>query len=123
MHVITHVETTIATVPDNEVTAPIHESLAEKALLSDEHLVDAGYVDADLLVSSQRDHDVRLIGPVREDVHWQVREGKGYDISCFAIDWKKQVVKCPQGCCSSKWVQTRDRHDQETIHVRFRHSD
>jgi transposase len=39
VHVITHVETTIATVPDSEVTASLHEALAEKALLPDVHLV------------------------------------------------------------------------------------
>src|SRR5512135_1411688 len=43
VHLITHVETTIATVPDSEVTASIHETLAKKDLLPDDHLVDAGY--------------------------------------------------------------------------------
>jgi transposase len=123
VHLLTHVETTIATVPDSEVTASIHETLAKKDLLPDDHLVDAGYVDADLLVRSQVEHDVRLVGPVREDIHWQVREGKGYDASCFSIDWEQQTVTCPQGCRSSKWIQTRDRHNQQTVHVRFRHSD
>jgi transposase len=43
VHLLTHVETTIATVPDSEVTASIHETLAKKDLLPDDHLVDAGY--------------------------------------------------------------------------------
>ncbi len=42
IHVITHVETTSATVPDTEMTAPIHEALATKAILPGDHLVDAG---------------------------------------------------------------------------------
>ena len=67
VHLITHVETTAASVPDSEMTAPIHEALADKQILPGDHLVDAGYVDADLLLSSQLDHGVRLVGPVRAD--------------------------------------------------------
>jgi transposase len=123
LHLITHVETTAAPVPDTEMTAPIHEALANKHVLPSDHLVDSGYVDADLLVNSQLDHGVRLVGPVRADIHWQVREGKGYDLSCFTIDWEHQTVTCPQGCRSSKWADACDRNGRHTIQVRFRHSD
>src|ERR1019366_6682701 len=47
-HLITNVETTDATVPDNQMTAPIHARLAERHLLPDEHLVDSGYPSAEL---------------------------------------------------------------------------
>ena len=43
VHLITHVETTTAAVPDNQVVENIHEALDEKALLPEQHLVDAGY--------------------------------------------------------------------------------
>ncbi len=123
LHVITHVETTEAALPDSEMTATIHEALAAKQMLPKDHLVDTGYVDADLLIKSQLEHGIRLVGPVREDIHWQVREGKGYDLSCFTIDWEQHTVTCPQGCSSSKWAYARDCHGRETIQVRFRHSD
>jgi transposase len=122
-HLITHVETTMATVPDTEVTAPIHEALSAKHLSPSDHLVDAGYVDADVLITSQLKHQIRLVGPVRGDVHWQAKEAKGYDISCFTIDWEQRTVTCPQGCHSSKWAYARDGNGCETIQVRFRHSD
>jgi transposase len=32
-------------------------------LLPEQHLVDAGYVDAELLVTSQREYQVGLVGP------------------------------------------------------------
>jgi transposase len=60
---------------------------------------------------------------VRRDVHWQAREAKGYDLSCFTIDWEQRTVTCPQGCHSSKWAYARDGNGRETIQVRFRHSD
>jgi transposase len=123
LHVITHVETTVAALPDSEMTASIHEALAAKQLLPTDHLVDTGYVDADLLIKSQWEYGVRLVGPVRDDIHWQVREAKGYDLSRFTIDWKQHRVTCPVGCHSSKWAYARDPNGRETIQVRFRHSD
>src|SRR5215510_4736869 len=41
-HVITHVETTPATTPDDQMLDTIHAALAEQALLPREHLVDCG---------------------------------------------------------------------------------
>jgi transposase len=41
-HLITHVETTVGTVQDEQVTAPVHQALAAKGLLPKEHLLDRG---------------------------------------------------------------------------------
>src|SRR5215210_3042583 len=64
-HLVTHVMTCPAMQPDMASTAEIHERLAAKSLLPAEHFVDSAYVDAALLVGSQRDHGVSLEGPVR----------------------------------------------------------
>ncbi len=53
-NLVTNVETTSATTPDGEVTSTVHQKLAAKNLLPDEHLVDAAYVDAYQLVESSR---------------------------------------------------------------------
>jgi transposase len=50
-HLITHVETTSAAVPDDQVLASVHQALARRDLLPAIHLVDAGYTDAEGLVS------------------------------------------------------------------------
>jgi transposase len=55
---ITHVETTSAPVSDDAMTASIHAELERKELLPAEHIVDTGYVDAKLLVESQRDYQI-----------------------------------------------------------------
>src|SRR3954454_13227477 len=68
-HLITQVETTAAPAADGDATGPIHCALAAKALLPDGHIVDAGYIDAGLLVASLREHGVTLLGPVRGDYH------------------------------------------------------
>lgn len=67
IHLITHVETTAAGVTDSALSALIHDALAKKDLLPGEHFLDAGYVDADLLVKSQRDLGVEVVGPMRPD--------------------------------------------------------
>jgi transposase len=116
-HLITHVETTSASMPDVTMTAPIHEALAAKALLPSTHLVDAGYIDATLLVSSLQEHQVDLVGPVRTDVSWQARAAQGYDISAFNVDWEAQTVTCPAGHTNVTWHPRHDRWGNAVIHV------
>ncbi len=74
---IVQVQPTLAPVQDVEVTATIQHELAQADLLPDEQVVDTGYVDADLLVSSQRDYGMRLLGPVLADTRGprQSRQG------------------------------------------------
>jgi transposase len=69
-NLITHVETTPATTPDGTMTATIHQALAQKQLLPKEHFVDTAYIDAQLLVSSDTDHKIDLVGRVPPDSSW-----------------------------------------------------
>jgi transposase len=118
-HLITQVHTTVATTQDVSCTAEIQQALADKELLPSRHLVDTGYVDADLLVSSQKLHQIKLFGPPRDGNTWQAREG-GYTPSQFAVDWQKQQVTCPQGKVSRSWQATKTkRYAQPVVMVRF----
>lgn len=102
-HLIVNVETTPATTPDDNMVAVVHRSLAERHLLPAEHLVDKGYTSAQVLLESQRDHGVTLIGPVADDPSWQARAGEGFDKAHFQVDWERQVVTCPVGKKSASW--------------------
>jgi transposase len=102
-HVITHVETTPATTPDDHMLEPIHAALAVQALLPRDHLVDCGYTDAETLVESVQDYGVHIVGPVAADPSWQAREGTGFDKAQFLVDWDQQVVTCPMGKQSISW--------------------
>jgi transposase len=73
VHLITHVETTDATASEANMTETIHQALCDKSLPPDEHLVDTAYVDAELLVNSQEQFDISLVGPGRPDSSWQAR--------------------------------------------------
>lgn len=111
-HLITHVETTLATQQDVEVVEAIHQALAEHDLLPAVHLVDMGYPAGDVLVSSQQQYGLDLFGPVRPDTSWQAHAAQGFDLTHFDIDWDAHTAHCPQGNTSQTWTphQGRDRH-------------
>ncbi len=117
-HLITNVETTEATVPDNQMTAPIHSRLAGRGLLPAEHYVDSGYPSAELLVSSLAGYGIALVTPLLADTSLQARAGAGYDRTAFAIDFGAQQATCPQGQASSSWNPVTQR-GTETIVITF----
>jgi transposase len=102
-HLVTHVKTDQAMRPDMTCTAEIHERLAAKGLLPAEHFVDAGYVDAALLVASWRDHGIALEGPVRAITKRRSEAEQAYELRHFVIDWAREQVTCPQGRTSVTW--------------------
>jgi len=116
---ITHVETTAGPVADGDMTPVIHQALEHKRLLSRTHLVDTGYLDAALLVSSERDFGVDLYGPTRADYRWQSQAGAGFAAKDFHIDWQKQQAICPEGRTSIGWTPAIDKRDNEVIKIKF----
>lgn len=102
-HLVTHVMTYPAMQPNTASTAEIHERLAAKALLPAEHFVDAGHVDAALLVGSLRDHDVSLEGPVRGVARRRTQAERACGQRHFAINWERERVRRPQGKVSVAW--------------------
>ena len=121
--VITDVATCPSMRPDMTSTASIHDRLAAKGLLPAEHFVDSGYVDAGLLVSSQRDHGLSLEGPVRGVSSRQMHDGQGYSLPHFRIDWGRQQVTCPQGKTSVYWRTLRLPDGSPRIQVQLSRSD
>jgi transposase len=118
-HLITHVHTTTAAVHEAQCTEAIHEALAAKQLPPHEHLVDSAYVDAELLVRSQTDHHITLVGPTRPNNNWQAKTESAYTVDQFVVDWEKQQVRCPQGKLSSQWTARIDHTDMPYIAVGF----
>jgi hypothetical protein len=55
------------------MTEPIHQALAERAMVPGEHYLDSGYPSADLLVSSLTDYGIRLVTPMLADTSPQAR--------------------------------------------------
>lgn len=122
-HLITHIETTAATVQDVEVVDDIHSDLEQLDYLPDQHIVDMGYSSAGLFVDSQQNYQVDLITPVRDDRSWQFREGTGFDVAQFEIDWEQKHATCPMGKVSSSWTACPPRQGHEVIYIKFRSPD
>jgi len=118
-HLIVEVVTQAATTPDGEVMPELHAQLAHQEMLPGQHLVDMGYVDADVLADSSIHYQVDLVGPVPPDVSWQAQDGERFDHSQFSIDWQAQQVTCPASCTSQSWGTSYDRHRKPVIRVRF----
>ena len=123
-HLITHVETGKPNQHDNQRIPTIHQALAEKQILPERHLVDAGYMDGELLFGSQQDYGITLCGPVPTNNTWQAKTEGAYTINDFLIDWETEQVICPQGKRSSWWYQGLDkRNGNPLIFVKFAKDD
>jgi transposase len=116
---VTHVETTPSPVADGAATPTIHARLHAKGLLPGQHIVDTGYLDANLLAESRRDYAVDLYGPTRPDNHWQSRAGEGFDTQSFHIDWERERALCPEGRASIGWTPAVDQYGTAVIKVKF----
>jgi transposase len=116
---ITQVMTTPATTQDSVMGPAIHQDLADRDLLPGRHLLDSGYVDADLLVTAQTPHQIDVVGPPFGSYSRQRREGKGYDLQAFAIDWEAQQARCPQGHSSVHWRPGYNVSGDPVVRIRF----
>jgi len=118
-HLLTHVHTTPATVHEVQCTEPIQQALVAKDVPPQEHLVDAAYISAELLVKSRADHGIALRGPTRPDVSWQAQVDGAYRLDQFVVDWDHQQVRCPQGKTSVNWAERVRPVNHPFIQVRF----
>jgi transposase len=122
-HVITNVETTDATVTDQEMTPVVHSHLAGRGLLPAEHAVDTGYTSTELFLSSAADHGVELVGPLGGNTSWQARTPDAFDHSDFTIDWDRQQATCPTGAVSSIWSTQKSSSGKTVQKIEFRRTD
>jgi transposase len=118
-HLITQVETAPATQQDHHALKAIQAELADKDLLPQQHLVDAGYISAKRILESRDQHAIDLIGPVHVDPSWQAHTPGAFDVAQFSIDWDQQVVTCPQGEHSVAWHRGKDAKGESVVTVWF----
>lgn len=118
-HLITHVETTISPATDASALEAVHLSLQENEVLPSQHLVDAGYVDAQTLVRSRGEYQVDLLGPAPGDGRWQAKAGKGFDAAHFTLDWDAKKATCPAGQQSVEWGSSRDAGGHPVVRIKF----
>lgn len=118
-HLIVHVATAPAPEADADRAAPIQAALAAQALAPATHLLDAGYVDAGLLVHSRVAHQIEVIGPVRPEASWQGTTAGAYGLSAFTLDWAQRKATCPQGQVSRSWSTGQDSWGNPAVFIQF----
>lgn len=118
-HLITQIETRPAIEQDNEATADIQNQLVKSELCPQQHLVDAGYVSAKLILESQEIHGIDLVGPVHVDPSWQAHTPGAFDATQFQVDWDAQVAVCPQGERSIGWYPQQDSQQEPIVRIVF----
>jgi transposase len=116
-HLITKVETTIGPAADGAPTPQIHAALEQRNLRPGTHIVDTGFLGAELLVKSPEHDGVDLLGPTRLDYHWQARAGNGFEAQHFQVDWGQQHATCPAGKTSISWTPAIDNRGNAVIKV------
>lgn len=118
-HLIVNVATTPAAVTDVMMTEPVHAALAGAGRLPVEHLVDAGYVTAHLMVRSAEVYGLTLTGPALPAISPQTAAADGFSLDDFTIDWDAEQVTCPNGTTTGQWRQARSQHDSPVIRIQF----
>jgi transposase len=115
---ITHVETTAATVQDVEVVDAVHADLAVQDCLPSEHLMDMGYLSSEVLVSSLQ-MGIDVVGPVRAATSWQAQTEGAFDLTCFEIDWEQKRARCPMGHVTRYWNEGTGKHGKPNVTTAF----
>lgn len=100
---ITDVQTTPASVHDAAVVPQIQAALSQRELLPRRHYLDGAYLEGSGLVDSQEQYGITVVGPVPGDRSWQARQGTGFGVEAFELDWDAQKARCPAGQASSGW--------------------
>ncbi|GAC1386799.1 MAG: hypothetical protein NVSMB33_16340 [Ktedonobacteraceae bacterium] len=118
-HLIVEVIPTSATMADGDIVGELHAHLDAQQMLPAQHLMDMGYVDAEVLAESQSRYQVDIVGPVMPDTSWASKEAGRFDHRQFQVDWQTHETTCPAGHISRDWGHIPDRHGQPSLRVRF----
>jgi transposase len=122
-HVITQVETTSATDQDVSVVDTMHQALAQQNRLPGVHVVDGADASGEKLARSQREYQIDLLGPMRQDQRWPAHDAQAFDISHFQIDWEQEIVLCPLGKQRRPWKPSKGPRGKPTLQVSFYRKD
>jgi transposase len=122
-HRITPIDTTPGPARDGAATPTIHAALAQRGRLPGTHLVDTGFLDADLCVESRDDDGVDRLGPTRLDDPWQAREGAGVDVQHVQIAGDRPHARWPAGHTRMRWTPAMDHRGHAVIKVKCSSND
>lgn len=115
---VTHVDTTDASVHEAKRIGSIHQALSDRGVSPDIHLVDTAYASADAAIEAKDFRGTTLVGPPTPNASWQARDEEAFSRDQFTTHWEKKTVSCPAGKKSQWWTEGTER-GREQIRVRF----
>lgn len=118
-HLITQIETALATQADIDGLETIQADLDAHDCLPNTQIVDSAFCSGRTLVDSRDTYGVDLLAPTRPDVSWQAQTEGAFDLSSFQIDFQQRRATCPQGQVSSAWTERTGTRGQPIIQTSF----
>jgi transposase len=119
---ITQVETTTSSIHDVKMTEQIQDDLIECNLQPETQIVDQGYMEIELLMSSRK-KGIDLLGPVASGKNWQSKVENAFDHDQFEVDWERERAKCPDGKISHSFSHRKTRRGTPNFTISFSKSD
>lgn len=117
---VVDVQLSLAPRADSQDLPGIWQRLAALGLKPSAHLVDGGYISAELLQLSHQLHGIELIGPARPDSSSQAREQPSFAASAFKVDFAAQRAVCPDGKTSQGWSERKgSASGKDTVFISF----
>ena len=120
---LTHSMTTEAGFHDQHCAPLIHEALARKKLLPGKHLTDTGYINAEVLLDSQRRYQVKLIGAAMANSSWQTRKEGAFSTKDFKLNWEERRAFCPGEKFSRSWGEFETEKMGKFVRIQFEKED
>jgi transposase len=102
-NLITHVQTEPATVNDSLSLESIVRSMSKRKHLPKRLWLDGGYVNAEVFAKLKKSLGIDFVARLTNGHSWQSKEGKGFDLQNFSINWRKQTASCPANAESVSW--------------------
>lgn len=102
-NLVTHVQTEIATLNDSLSFNSIIKSLSKRKLAPKKLFVDGGYVNAGNFANWKKSLGIDFVARLANGNSWQLKQGKGFDIQNFPLDWRNQQATCPAQKKSKQW--------------------
>ena len=119
---ITQVETTTSSIHDVKMTEKIQDDLIARNLKPRTQLVDQGYVEIELLMSSLK-KGIDLVGRVASGKNWQSKVAGAFDHDQFEVDWEQEQARCPDGKISKSFYYRKTRRGTPNFTISFQKSD
>jgi transposase len=118
-HLSTPVGTRSGPAAAGAATPKIPAALQQRGVCPGPRIVDAGVLDAELLVERQDRYGIALRGPARLDEHGQARAGVGVEAQHFPIAGDRRQATRPAGKTGTGWTPAVGHRGHPVSQVKF----